>query len=274
MAYYTFTPDAKAPTKLADDSPRSNHLTIQGTALVLSTAPIGDDTPQVRSALASVKTTFNDWLHTTPALQEYGDLQSDSQGHQIGVYKRCYSFVKNGEWQLITGFKVGDLVIEWIGQAQFAPQLIGYIEGAPPVPSENLTQRSDKAIGDLDDYNEASTIEIMEADETTFTYAASKAGGFDMSFEASLQFGAKSDSEAGLGLITKIEETKALVGPKTTLEFSAGWKEEANTSVGQTTAQTTSLELRGRFTTAQETEREQRRRFVPDNVGLALVLLG
>ena len=92
-----------------------------------------------------------------------------------------------------------------------------------------------------------------------------------MSLEASLQFGAKSDSEAGLGLITKIEETKALVGPKTTLEFSAGWKEEANTSVGQTTAQTTSLELRGRFTTAQETEREQRRRFVPDNVGLALV---
>lgn len=271
IAYYTFTPDAATPTRLADDSPRGNHLTIQGTALVLSTAPIGDDTPQVRSALAGVRTTFNDFLHSTPALQEYGDVQFDSQSNMIGVYKRCYGFIKNGEWQLVTGFKVGDLVTEWIGQAQFAPQLIGYIEGAPPVPSENLTQKSDKAIGDLDDYNEASTIEIVEADETTYTYAASKAGGFDMSLEAAVKFGAKSSSEAGLGLITEIEETKALIGPKTTLEFSAGWKEDANTSVGQTTAQATSIELRGRFTTADETAREERRRFVPDNVGLALV---
>jgi hypothetical protein len=272
IACYTFTPDAQAPTRLNDDSPRGNHLTIQGAALVFSTAPIGDDIPQVRSALAGVKTTFNDLLHSTPALQEYGDLQFDSQGNMIGVYKRCYGFIKNGEWQLVTGFKVGDLVMEWIGQAQFAPQLIGFIEGAPPVPSENLTQKSDKAIGDLDDYNEASTIEIVEADETTFTYAASKAGGFDMSLEASLKFGVQSDTQAGpLAVLTKIEETKVLVGPKTSLEFSAGWKEDANTSVGQTTAQTTSMELRGRFTTAEETAREERRRFVPDNVGLALV---
>ena len=33
--------------------------------------------------------------------------------------------------------------VEWIGQVQFDPQIIGYIEGAPPVPSENLTVAED-----------------------------------------------------------------------------------------------------------------------------------
>ena len=66
-------------------------------------------------------------------------MQLDSDANQIAVYKRCYSLIQSGQWQLITGFKVGNLISEWVGQVQFDPQIIGYIEGAPPVPSENLT---------------------------------------------------------------------------------------------------------------------------------------
>ncbi|MFH8336339.1 hypothetical protein [Streptomyces sp. AM6-12] len=61
---------------------------------------------------------------------------------------------------------MGDLVTEWVGQAQFDPQLMGYIEGAPPVPSENLTDKPDGYAAassvpgfDADTYKQRNTVE-------------------------------------------------------------------------------------------------------------------
>lgn len=273
IAYYTF--DAETQNQLTDQSLAGNHLTVEGAPLyILSTAPIGEDAPQVRSALAGVRTPFSGVIHSRPSVHEYGDLQYDNQGNLIGVFKRCYGLVKDNDWHLITGFKVGDLATEWIGQVQFAPQLIGYIEGAPPVPSENLTQPSVELIGDLDDYNEASLIALEEAQETTHAYAASKEQGFGLEVEAALKFGFKSKSEAGLGFITSVEESKVLFGLRARFEAMWSWMEEANVGVTRATGKTTSLELRGRYTTPEETTPEREpfgRRFVPDNVGLALV---
>ncbi|MGH7594862.1 MAG: LamG-like jellyroll fold domain-containing protein [bacterium] len=277
IAYYTF--DAETQNQLKDQSLAGNHLTVEGTSFyILSTAPIGEDTPQVRSALAGVRTPFSGVIHSRPSVHEYGDLQYDNQGNLIGVFKRCYGFVKDGDWQLITGFKVGDLATEWIGQVQFAPQLIGYIEGTPPVPSENLTQPSVELIGDLDDYNGASVIELAEAQETTYTYSASKAGGFDLEVEAALKFGFKSKTDAGGGVgfisLTSIEESNILFGLRARFEASWSWFEEASTGVSRATGKTTSLELRGRYTTPEETTPEREpfgRRFMADNIGLALV---
>jgi len=273
IAYYTF--DAETQNQLTDQSLAGNHLTVEGAPFfILSTAPIGEDAPQVRSALAGIRTPFSGVIHSRPSVHEYGDLQYDNQGNLIGVFKRCYGLVKDADWHLITGFKVGDLATEWIGQVQFAPQLIGYIEGAPPVPSENLTQPSVELIGDLDDYNEASVIELAEAQETTYTYSASKEQGFGLEVEAAIKFGFKSKSEAGLGFITSVEESKVLFGLRAQFEAMWSWMEEASTGVSRTTGKTTSLELRGRYTSPEETTPEREpfgRRFLPDNVGLALV---
>lgn len=137
--------------------------------------------------------------HSKPAVQEYGDLQLDGKGNLIGVFKRCYGVVNNGSLQLITGFKVGDLATEWIGQVQYAPQLVGFIEGAPPVPAENLTQPSVEMIGDLDDYNEASTVEFQEAEETTYSYASSKEHGSGFEIEYGLKLGFLSKTDVGFG---------------------------------------------------------------------------
>lgn len=271
IAYYNF--DVEEKNQVSDYGLRGNHLTVKEAAtLVLSTAPIGDDTPQVRSALAGIRTPFSGRIGSAPSVQEYGDIQFDSQGNLIGAFKRCYSFILDGKWQIVTGYKVGDMVTEWIGQVQFAPQLIGFIEGAPPVPSENLTQPSVEMIGDLDDYNQASVIELVEAEETTHTYSATKEGGFDMEVEFGLKFGAKSESEVGFIAITNVEESTFLVGLRGRFEASWGWLEEASAAVSRATGKTTSLELRGRYTTPKETEHEPfGRRFVPDNVGLAVV---
>jgi len=275
IAYYTF--DAETQTKLSDNGLRGNHLAPQGTAaFVLSTAPVGDDAPIVRSALAGIRTPFSGFIGSTPAVQEYGDLQTDSRGTMIGVFKRCYGFIHENALNLLTGYKVGDLAVEWIGQVQFAPQLIGFIEGAPPVPSENLTMPSVEMIGDLDDYNETSTVEFVRADETTYTYSASKEGGLGLEVEAALKFGFKSKTDVGVALaaasLSSIEESQVLVGARARLETMFGWTDQAETGLSRETSKTTSLELRGRYTTPEENENEPfGRRFVPDNLGLALV---
>ena len=109
----------------------------------------------------------------------------------MGVFKRCYGYVDAaGGWNLITGFKVGDMTTEWVGQVQFAPQLIGFMEGAPPVPSENLTVQ--------DSYADASSVALTEAISTNYTYANSRDSGFNASFELGASFGDKSQTFVGL----------------------------------------------------------------------------
>ncbi len=266
IAYYTF--DAESNDNISDYSLRSNHLALKvgshcPAKRVLSTAPIGEDTPQVRSALMDIRTPFSGIIGSTPGSQEYAAMEYDSQGNLISVLKRCYSFILDGNWQIITGYKVGDMVTEWVGQVQFAPQLIGFVEGAPPVPSENLT---------LSNYNQASSIELTEAEQTTYTYASSRNKGIDMSLNFNLGIGAKFKTSVGFMTYLSIMEFDSAIGVKTSVERSEGWLEDASTSASRTTGKTTRLELRGRVATLEEAKDDlMGRRFMPDNVGLALV---
>jgi hypothetical protein len=165
VAYYTFDMDhATADLRVLDHSLRGNQLTASRPptasgqpmrlSYIYSTAPIGNDAALVRNALAGVATPFQTVIHSRPAVAEYGDLQYNAMGDLVGAMKRCYSFITNGAWHLFTGFKVGNLLTEWIGQVQFNPQVMGYIEGAPPVPGENLTESAS------DDFNDATSLEL------------------------------------------------------------------------------------------------------------------
>ncbi|MBL8329698.1 MAG: hypothetical protein JNJ71_12665 [Rubrivivax sp.] len=261
----------RPPARLEDRSPEGHHLLLSNVLAHVTDAPLGHDAPQIRDALAiepASRWIDHSWqIGSRPAVQEYADTQYDDSGALIGVLKRCHAVIRGGRWQLFTGFKVGDLITEWLGQVQFAPELKGYIEGAPPVPSENLTQKAVPGIGDLDDYNQASTIALVEAEEVARTYSASRDGGFDMAIETQAKAGVDIESEAGTPFFSMtLAKAEMYMGLKTQWEFSQGWLQEASTSSGLATGRTTSLELRGRFVSD-----ETRRRFVPDNVGLALV---
>ncbi len=285
ITYYTFDPvpasdEGDSPQQvLLDNSFRGNHLLIENAAFIFSTAPIGDDTPQVRNALAGIRTSFNDTLQSQPSIQEYADLQTDEEGNLSGVFKRCYTLINNGAWQLITGFSVGNLVTEWIGQIQFDPHLIGYIEGAPPVPSENLTSTG-VVLGEFEDYNGASSVELVAAESTTYTYAASREEGSDEVFDMTTGFaaGTSLSTEVGGGLLvesslsTQFQEVDVFIGGRLMYEESRGWIQTATTGRGNTTTQLSSLELRG-FVENQDRIAHPAigRRFVPENFGFALV---
>ena len=273
IAYYTF--DLENETELSDRSLLGNHLAFgigsnQPTE-VISTAPVSNDIAQVQSALARVSTQFHDIIHSRPAVGEYGDLQYDIDGNLTGVHKRCYGYIKNGQWHLLTGYKVGNLVTEWIAQVQADPQIIGYIEGAPPVPSENLTATSMK-LGEFEDYNGCSSVELEEAEAVNYVYAASKEEGFDTAIETSLATGVDVEVGAGFGVTTKIADINCTAGVRNTLEFSNSQLSESSVSYGRNATKTSRLELRGSWDQAgSEINPAVGRRFVPANTGFALV---
>ncbi len=277
IAYYRFDEEAQANTAspvVKDNSGRGLDLVIStapgSKPFTISTAPISEETAQVRSALAQARSSFHTkHLSSTPAVQEYGDMQYDGDGNQIGVMKRCYSYVENGQWHLVTGYKVGDLELEWIGQAQYDPQIIGFIEGAPPVPSENLTIR----IPDLgQNYENVSVIDLSEADNTTYTYSQSKTEGYDVAIDFKLGLGFKSSSDTGFGFTTEVENIHNVVGFKGSLDISESWINEQQVAVGKATHKLSRLGVQGDWEDPKRVQYpEMGRRYVPKNVGFALV---
>nr|WP_236142655.1 LamG domain-containing protein [Nostoc sp. CMAA1605] len=274
IANYTF--DLESQTDLLDQSLIGNHLTLglkdAKPTSVLSTAPISEDTAIIRSALAGVKTQFHDTIHSSPGVQEYSDLQYDIEGNLIGIQKRCYGYIKNGQWHLLTGYKVGNLITEWIGQVQAAPQIIGYIEGAPPVPSENLTGTS-MALdpGVLSHYN-ASAIQLVESDTVKYIYSSSKESGFDMSIAMETSLGLSKEVSVGLGVEEEILEIEGGVRLKSAFSSGQGTISEANVSYGYNTTKVSRLQAWGNWEKiGSEINSYVGRRYIPANVGLALV---
>jgi hypothetical protein len=189
--------------------------------------------------------------------------------------KRCYSYIKNGQWYLVTGYKVGNLITEWIGQVQFNPELKGYVEGAPPVPSENLT--AGPVSPAISDYTGIASVEVVEAESVTYTYATSKEAGLNASYGLSAQFGVDTTvlmitAPLGFGTAQEIADVNVLVGLEGKFDASAGWSSENAMGVGRNLTKSTKITLGGNWEDpTRPVNRAMRRRYQPANVGFALV---
>jgi hypothetical protein len=78
---------------------------------------------------------------TPPDLTTYSVTLNTVIAGLAGVLNEAYVYVKDNVLTLYAGKKIGDLVLSWVSQEQGDVQLIGYIEGAPPAPMANLTNR-------------------------------------------------------------------------------------------------------------------------------------
>jgi hypothetical protein len=180
---------------------------------VLSTAPVATEIPQIRSALTGALTPYQGTIQSRPQVVEYGDVQKNEDGTLNGILKRCYSFIdKAGKWNRMTGYKVGNLVSQWYTQAQFAPQVMGYLEGPPPVPAENFPVGEDSVIGkaDIDTYAYIldNSIAFNQAEEVSYNYSSSKEAGWNLATEGDLEGGLANSlliAPMGFGLSLDIE---------------------------------------------------------------------
>jgi hypothetical protein len=181
---------------------------------------------------------------------------------------------------------VGDLSVEWVGQAQFDPQLAGFIEGPPPVPSENLTVSADG-------YNGASSATLTEASTTKYTYSSSRQAGVDASLEVSAKTSAKTmtfeglafgaieiEAPLGVGLgetelvlnLFEVEQSNTGGGVSVSTEVSTSWLASSESGQGTTLTRASSMALTGQPeppTAPQNPDIGPR--WVPENQGMALV---
>ncbi|HVH76575.1 MAG TPA: hypothetical protein VM755_16790 [Stellaceae bacterium] len=78
---------------------------------------------------------------TVPDLTTYSVTLNTLTGTLAGEVNEAYVYIKNNVLTLYAGKKVGDLVLTWVSQEQGNVQVIGYIEGAPPCPMANMTNK-------------------------------------------------------------------------------------------------------------------------------------
>jgi hypothetical protein len=78
---------------------------------------------------------------TPPSLTTYSVTVNSTTGTLAGEINEVYAYLKDSVLMLYAGKKVGDLVLSWVGQDQSDVQVMGFVEGAPPAPAANLTNK-------------------------------------------------------------------------------------------------------------------------------------
>ena len=78
---------------------------------------------------------------TVPYLTTYSITVNTITSTPAGEVNEAYVYIKDNVLTLYAGKKIGDLVLSWVSQEQGDVQVIGYIEGAPPCPMANMTNK-------------------------------------------------------------------------------------------------------------------------------------
>ncbi|MGB1017160.1 MAG: hypothetical protein ACPG4T_23690, partial [Nannocystaceae bacterium] len=233
-----------------------------------------------RSALSGVDTRFHLQVDTAANVEEYGDLQQDTHGNTFGVLKRAYSYLEGGHWHLFTGYKIGDLVSEWIGQAQFDPQVVGYLEGIPPVPSENMTEgQMNPRTMNWADIGLMASVDLTESDTVSYTLSSSTEGSQSSAYEMSAKVAFDNDflisiAPLGFGKVMKAVEIKAHAGVSGKFSSEAGWSSESSLGTQVNRTRTLSASMGGSWESPDADKQinpDLGRRLLVGNVGFALV---
>ncbi|MEY3868423.1 MAG: hypothetical protein RLZZ338_2314 [Cyanobacteriota bacterium] len=242
FAYYPMS--EATGVEVRDHSGNGNNATVSGANWWGCTASIGKiDNPIGVDALIS---------------SEYSTVSVENNC-KVAIMRRFFAYPTTNGVTLLPDKRIETLELKWIGNAQFAPTLLGYIEGPPPVPSENLTLS--------DDYNGATSVELTMSEDVAFSWNRSQDSG--LGANAEIFVGGDRAMNAGIGLMTKIGAMRA--GFKGSLDFTYQFQNESSITSSSSLSMTDKLELRG---TPEETTKFPHlgTRFIPKNIGYALVI--
>ena len=190
---------------------------------------------------------------------EYSTIDIDSMtGQKTAMMRRLFAAPTLNGVNLLSDKPLETLELKWIGNAQFAPTLLGYIEGAPPVPSENLTL--------ADDYNGATSVELTMTEDVEFNWTRSQDSGLGMAAETFM--GAGEVMSTGIGVEIEVSNRHGFKG---NLDFSYQFQNESSITSSSSLSMTDKLELRG-TPEADPKFPHLGNRFIPKNIGYALVV--
>lgn len=255
LAYYPLS--EATGVEVRDYSGNGNNGTVSGANWWGCTAPIGnpgtvDDNTLPIGGDALV---CNDYSSVT--------VESNTK-RKVALMRRFFAYPTTNGATLLPDKRIEALELKWIGNAQFAPTLLGYIEGAPPVPSENLTVE----YNNVDDYNNATSVELTMSEDVAFSWNRSQDSGLGGNAETYIGVDAEA-SAGGFGFTSKIVGVRA--GFKGSFDFSYQFQNQSNITSCSSLSMTDKLELHGDY------EKEPKfphlgKRFIPKNIGYALVV--
>ncbi len=192
---------------------------------------------------------------------EYSRVRVDAQRRKSVMMLRGVALPALGGLRLLDEQRIEEPEMQWIGNAQIKPTLIGYIEGAPPLPSENLTEEQD--------YNGATAVELIQSSDVEYSWTREQ--DVSLGAEASLFVGVDAKVSAGIGVETELLSTRA--GMNVATNFAYHWQNASTVGASHSLMSSDRLELRG----MQEAEARfphLGQRFIPKNIGYALVVSG
>lgn len=241
-----------------------------------SDAPISNEGPEVFNVYGGTYTDFQVTTDIRPAVGEMVAATVDRDGVATGKMRRQYVY-ENPVASLPLPFKVGDLALKFIGQVQTDAKLIGYFEGAPPVPSENLTLPYYNSPTGAMRYVGSSQVKLIETAETSLTYANSASTTSNISAKASLgiywKFVKGEVYGIGYGTVLQPFTVEGKFALTTAHEFKWGTGVDNTYNSAWTDRATDAFSVGGAWEPGDEAVLNPTvgRRFVPDNYGSALV---
>ncbi len=181
------------------------------------------------------------------------------EGLKVALMRRFFASATLNGINLLPEKRIETLELIWVGNGQFAPTLLGYIEGAPPIPSENLTVDSN--------YNGATSVELKVSDDVQYNWNRSTESSYG--WNANLFVGIDTQLQAGFGVMSNIASVRAGITANT--QGAMTYNNQSNITSSSSLNMTDRLELRG------TPERDAKFpnlgiRFIPKNVGYALVV--
>jgi predicted DNA binding CopG/RHH family protein len=159
--------------------------------------------------------------------------------------------------------RIEELELRWVGNAQFMPTLLGYIEGAPPVPSENLTEDDDL------DYGGATSVALNLSQDVEFSWTREQ--DLSVGTDSSMFWGL--DSELSLGLIAQKDAFSVRQGMTGDFSQAYSYLSMSTVTTGASSVFSDQLALTGNPEFSPQFA-HLGNRFIPKNVGYALVISG
>jgi hypothetical protein len=278
VAYWPFGVKGEPTTN--DETGGMNNGNLIGSpapAYETSHAPVATEGPWVRDAYGGVTTDFQVEVVGRLTASDYGSAHPDATGHLTGSLKRLYGFADAFGLSLHPGFTIGSLDVVYIGQVQTAPQLIGFIEGAPPVPSENLSLPYYNSDTGRLKYLNNTLITRSQSEKDTVTYTSST--GSQTQFSLKTDGGVYAKGSSSLNLVastTRVYDNTFKIGPQISFTWNRSGEKQSGAGLQWSESWADALGLSGEWEAKRAKQSDYLsgyigRRFIPDNVGYALV---
>jgi len=244
-----------------------------------STAPISNESESVINVLGGEETIYVSKIKGEPSVIEFGTTETDAYGNILGIMKRGYFFQTQDDKNVLqTDFKVGDLDTIYVGQVQSQPSVVGFIEGGPPLPSENQTLAYWNGVNGNppNAYSGACSVNYQESETKTWSFSGSQSSIFTGSFNIKGGFYLKTKSEVSVGLgaeaQTQVIESKYKFGLKSTLSGDIDDTEGVSQTHSSSIKITNSLTPAGTWEPADNILNPTvGRRYIQNNIGIAIV---